>query len=206
MNIIDLPINDITPYARNPRKNDKAVVKVQASIKEFGFQQPIVVDKDNVIIVGHTRWEAAKKLKMKTVPVQVASNLSPEQAKAYRLMDNRSNEEAEWDDEMLRLELEELDGLIDLSLTGFEQDEIDQLDKPQTPTGQEDDLPDVPLTKDVVSREGDIWTLGRHKVICGDSTDPRVYERLMGDELADAIWTDPPYTTGLLSVRSSDSG
>ena len=108
-------------------------------------------------------------------------------------MDNRSNEEAEWDDEMLRLELEELDGLIDLSLTGFEQDEIDQLDKPQTPTGQEDDLPDVPLTKDVVSREGDIWTLGRHKVICGDSTDPRVYERLMGDELADAIWTDPPY-------------
>lgn len=115
----------LIPYARNPRQNDDAVTKVASSIKEFGFQQPIVVDKDLVIIVGHTRLKAAEKLKMKKVPVLIADNLTEAQVKAYRIADNRVHEEAEWDDELLKLELDDLREFgMDLDLTGFDDEEI----------------------------------------------------------------------------------
>ena len=125
MNVQEMPIGDIKPYERNPRKNAAAVDYVANSIKEFGFKQPIVVDADHVIVVGHTRWLAAKKLKLKTVPVLVADDLTPEQAKAYRLADNKTNEFAEWDDDLLDLEMDDLSD-IDMSLFGFELDEDDQ--------------------------------------------------------------------------------
>lgn len=125
MNVQEMPIGDIKPYERNPRKNAAAVDYVANSIKEFGFKQPIVVDADHVIVVGHTRWLAAKKLKMKTVPVLVADDLTPEQTKAYRLADNKTNEFSEWDDDLLDLEMDDLSD-IDMSLFGFELDEDDQ--------------------------------------------------------------------------------
>ena len=119
MNIEYKSIDEITPYINNPRKNKEAVDKVAASIKEFGFQQPIVVDKDNVIIVGHTRLQAAKKLKLKTVPVKVAEDLTEEQARAYRLADNKTNEFSLWDDDLLLPELDSIED-IDMSLFGFD--------------------------------------------------------------------------------------
>ena len=128
MEIKDLPLSDILPYARNPRKNKHATEKVAASIKEFGFRQPIVVDSEMVIVAGHTRFYAAKKLKLKTVPVHIAADLSPANAKAYRIADNRTHEEAEWDEELLGLELGELQEMefSDLALTGFDAAEIEQ--------------------------------------------------------------------------------
>lgn len=128
MEIISMPLDDVIPYARNPRHNTDAVDKVAASIKEFGFRQPIVVDKDMVIVAGHTRYLAAKKLKLAKVPVHVAKDLTPAQAKAYRIADNRTHEEAKWDDELLALELGELDSAseVDVKLTGFDAKEIEQ--------------------------------------------------------------------------------
>jgi len=121
VDVVETLLTDIIPYARNPRVNAQAVAKVAASIKEFSFAQPIVVDEFNVVIVGHTRLLAAQQLKMETVPVYVARNLSPAQAKAYRIMDNRSGEGAEWDFSLLSGELEDLVGLdFDLDLTGFD--------------------------------------------------------------------------------------
>lgn len=130
MNIIEMELKDIIPYARNARNNDEAVSKVAASIKEFGWQQPIVVDKENVIIVGHTRHKAAQLLKLKTAPVVIAENLTDEQVKAYRLADNKVGEIATWDNELLKLEFEELKiNNFDLNLTGFDFSEIDELFK-----------------------------------------------------------------------------
>jgi len=120
-----ITIDKITPYARNPRKNDGAIAKVKASLQEFGFRQPIVVDKDNVVIVGHTRLEAARQLGLKEVPVHIAEGLTKAQVKAYRIADNRTNQEAEWDVDYLRLELNELAvGDYDLALTAFDDDEL----------------------------------------------------------------------------------
>src|ERR1700680_69191 len=123
------PIDRPIPYARNSRKiPERAIDKVAASIQEFGFRQCIVVDKDGVIVVGHTRWLAAKKLGLREVPVHVAENLTPAQVKAYRLMDNRSHQETDWDLELLGPELEELQGLdFDLALTGFDERELEDL-------------------------------------------------------------------------------
>ncbi|MBK7716824.1 MAG: ParB N-terminal domain-containing protein [Gemmatimonadetes bacterium] len=121
-------VEKVVPYARNPRKNGDAVAKVAASIKEFGFRQPIVVDAEGVVIVGHTRLEAARQLGITQVPVHVATGLTPAQVKAYRIADNRTHEEAEWDKALLALEVEELDGLgYDAALTGFEHDELASL-------------------------------------------------------------------------------
>jgi len=132
----DQPITEIIPYARNPRHNEKAVDKVAASIKEFGFRQPIVVDSENVIIAGHTRYLAAQKLKLDTVPTHTAEGLTPQQVKAYRIADNRVSQEAEWDYDMLKLELPEIGELF----TGFDQDEIDEmLYEPDFGPGSEDE-------------------------------------------------------------------
>jgi len=160
-------INEVIPYARNSRKiPERAIDKVAASIKEFGWRQAIVVDKDFIIICGHTRLLAAKKLGLKQVPVHVADNLTPAQVKAYRLMDNRSHEETYWDLELLGPELEELKGLdFDLELAGFDDREIEDLladhDSTTGPT-----VPDVP--EHPVSIPGDLWLCGPHRVYCGD--------------------------------------
>ena len=125
-------IERVIPYARNPRKNAGAVAKVAASIREFGFRQPIVVDATGIVVVGHTRLLAAQQLGLEAVPVHVAENLTPAQAKAYRIMDNRSHEESEWDEELLPLELGELrDEGFDLDLTGFDARELERIFPPK---------------------------------------------------------------------------
>jgi ParB-like chromosome segregation protein Spo0J len=127
-------IDKVIPYARNPRKNDAAVPKVMASLKEYGFRQPIVVDKEGVVIVGHTRLKAAQQLGMNEVPVHIATGLTASQVKAYRIADNRTSEEAEWDQELLGLELSDLrEADFDLNLTGFDGDTIEQALNPDEP-------------------------------------------------------------------------
>ncbi len=185
------PIDRPIPYARNSRKiPQRAIDKVAASIQEFGFRQCIVVDKDGVIIVGHTRWLAAKKLGLREVPVHVAENLTPAQVKAYRLMDNRSHQETDWDLDLLGPELEELKGLdFDLALTGFDPREIDAL--LLAPNDAEDDAP--PLPDNPVTKPADLWLLGPHKLLCGDSTNAEDVARLMNGEKARLFASDPPY-------------
>jgi DNA modification methylase len=190
------PVDKVLPYKRNPRKNDDAVEKVSASIREFGFKQPIVVDKDHVIIVGHTRLLAALRLGMKEVPVLVAGDLSPAQVKAYRLADNRVHEEAEWDEDLLALELGDLSKLgFNLEATGFDADEINallNLEQGGLLAGAEEDaVPETPAKPTTLP--GELITLGKHRVICGDSTDPFLIEKLFSGSKADAVFTDPPY-------------
>lgn len=196
LEVTTVAIDTIIPYARNPRKNDRAVDEVAASIKEYGWRQPIVVDKDNVIVVGHTRYNAAKKLGLKEVPIHTATNLTEQQIKAYRIADNKTSEYAEWDTDLLQLELEEVDGLY----TGFTQEEMDGLfgDEGKKKTDADpDDVPDAPVTP--VSQLGDLWILGDHKVLCGDSTKAETFATLMETEIADMIWTDPPYNVAYTS-------
>lgn len=188
-----IEISRVIPYARNPRRNENAIGKVAASIKEFGFRQPIVVDEEMVIIAGHTRLQAAIQLGLKKVPVHIATGLTQAQLKAYRLADNRTHEDSEWDDELLAIELGELEELgFDLDLTGFEAIELDKLLTDADMGGATDDaVPEIPET--AVTKEGDIWLLGDHKLLCGDSTKAASLKTLMGDELADMVFTDPPY-------------
>ncbi len=193
MNVIDVPVERLIPYARNPRKNAGAIDAVKASIAEFGFRQPIVVDENMVIIVGHTRLAAAKALGLATVPVHIAEGLTPAKARAYRLMDNRSSENAEWDDELLTLEFGDLklEG-YDLDLTGFNEEELARLLADEAENEADPDAtPEVP--KDPVSRPGDLWILGNHRVLCGDATVLTDVEKLMDGHLADMCWQDPPY-------------
>ncbi len=187
------PIDRPVPYARNARKlSGQAVDKVAASLKEFGWQQPLVVDADGVLIVGHTRLMAAKKLGMAEVPVLVAHWLTPAQVKAYRLMDNRSHQETDWDMELLGPEFGDLKALdFDLSLTGFNADEITALDPIPEGLTDEDAVPDTPANP--VTVPGDLWLCGRHRVLCGDSTSIDAVERLMGGQSPNTMITDPPY-------------
>lgn len=196
MKIQMFSVEKIFPYKRNPRRNEDAVEKVAASIKEFGFKVPIVVDKDCVIITGHTRLLAALRLGMKEVPVLVAADLSPAQVKAYRLADNRVHEEADWDEELLALELGDLSKLgFNLDATGFDADEINallNLEQGGLLEGAEEDA--VPATPaKPTAFQGEVVQLGKHRLICGDSTDPFIIEKLFAGAKADAVFTDPPY-------------
>ena len=182
MQIIELNINDLTPYANNPRKNDGAVDKVAASIKEFGFKVPIVIDKDKVVVCGHTRLKAAKKLKFETVPCIVADDLTEDQIKAFRLADNKVSELAEWDFDLLEQELANLE--LDMSMFDFEIKEEEPAEV------VEDEVPEDVETR---CKRGDIWRLGDHRLMCGDSTSIDDVERLMGGQKADMVFTDPPY-------------
>lgn len=189
-------VRRITPYARNPRKNQAAIVKVAASIKEFGFRQPIVVDSDMVIVVGHTRYLAALELGMEKIPVHVAEGLSPAQIKAYRIMDNRSHEDSEWDEELLSLEISDLkDADFDLDLTGFENDEIAEiLAKGIVGTAGLTDPDEVPEPPDeAITQPGDLWVLGDHRLLCGDSGNPGDVDRLLAGAPIHLVNTDPPY-------------
>jgi len=190
------PIQEIIPYARNARQIPVAAIdKVAASIKEFGWRQPIVIDGESVVIAGHTRLLAAQKLGLNAVPVHVATGLTDAQVKAYRLMDNRSHQDATWDDGLLAIELTELNDMaMDLSLTGFEAAEIDDLFAlagGKEGLTDDDAAPEAPERP--VSQAGDLWLCGPHRVLCGDATSSDDLQRLLGDERADLVFTDPPY-------------
>lgn len=179
-------VSDVKPYEKNPRRNDEAVDAVAASIREFGFQQPLVVDKGGVLIVGHTRLKAAKKLGMREVPVVVADNLTPEQVKAYRLADNKTGELAEW--EMGLLE-EELQGLCNFDMEQF------GFGAPVIAWAEEvvEDEYDTPAPEEPKSKLGDIYRLGRHTLMCGDATNAESVQKLCQGGSVDLLLTDPPY-------------
>lgn len=197
MEVIIKDISEIRPYENNPRNNDEAVDAVANSIREFGWQQPIVVDKDGVIIAGHTRYKAAQKLGAKKVPVVVADHLTDEQVRAYRLADNKSAELATWDDQALE---DELDSILDIDMSdfGFDLDLSDDSDKEI----QEDDFdtepPDQPNSK-----LGQVYKLGRHRLMCGDSTKLEDVKKLMGGRMADLLLTDPPYNVSYEGKQKS---
>lgn len=189
MEFVDKKLSEITPYKNNPRNNDEAVGPVAESIKEFGFKVPIVVDKNGEIVNGHTRYKAAKKLGLETVPVIVADDLSDEQIKAFRLADNKVGEIAVWDLDLLN---EELNDILDLDMSAFGFDVLDNLDDLIEDEKDLDDfteaVPDEPKSK-----LGDIYQLGSHKLMCGDSTNEADVKKLMNGEMADLLLTDPPY-------------
>jgi DNA modification methylase len=187
-------ITDIKPYPNNPRINDGAVDTVAGSIKEFGFRQPIVVDSDSVIICGHTRFKAAQKLGLEKVPVHVAKDLSPEQIKAYRIADNKTAELAEWNYDLLPIELADLQSCnYDLGLLGFDQDELAKLLNPELNEGltDPDDIPAPP--DEAITQAGDLWVLGNHRLLCGDSSNPQHLDRLLGGQTIQLVNMDPPY-------------
>jgi DNA modification methylase len=187
-------LSEVKPYESNPRLNDAAVDAVAASIKEFGFRQPIVVDKEGIIIVGHTRFKAALKLGLEKVPVHVATGLTPAQAKAYRLADNQTATMSAWDDDKLPLELMALqEAGFDLDLTGFSADELQRLLQSDSNDGLTDpdavpEPPDEPITK-----PGDLWLLGKHRLLCGDSSKAEDVDRLLDGTAVHLVNTDPPY-------------
>jgi DNA modification methylase len=187
-------LSGIKPYPGNPRVNDNAVDAVAASIREFGFRQPIVVDADGVIICGHTRWKAAQKLGLEKVPVHVAKDLTPEQIKAYRIADNQTASLAEWDYDLLPIELADLQSCnFDLGLLGFDQDELAKLLDPDLKAGL-CDPDDVPAPPDAATTQpGDLWILGDHRLFCGDSSKPADVDRLLDGAVIHLVNTDPPY-------------
>ena len=201
-------VADLIPYARNSRTHsDEQVSQIAASIKEFGFLNPVIVDGENGIIAGHGRVMAAKKLGMAEVPAVEASHLTDAQRRAYIIADNKLALNAGWDDEMLRVEFAELTDLgFDLDLTGFSLDEIDALQIEEIPPGltDEDAVPEVPVQP--VTVEGDVWLLGRHRLMCGDSTSIDAVDRLMDGQKADMVFTDPPYGMHLDTDFSSMDG
>ena len=187
-------LDRIKPYENNPRINDNAVDAVIHSINEFGWRQPIVVDGDGVIIVGHTRYKAAKKLGLAEVPVHIATDLAPEAVKAYRIADNRTAENAEWDFDLLPIEIGELHQAgFDCELLGFNADELARLLDPGVGQGLTDP-DDVPLPPDdAITQPGDLWILGNHRLLCGDSSSPSDLDRLLGGNKIHLCNTDPPY-------------
>lgn len=191
-----LETKGLIPYAKNSRTHSEAqVAQIAGSIKEFGFNNPVLIDEDNGIIAGHGRVMAAQKLGLQAVPCIRLAHLSDTQRKAYVIADNRLALNAGWDDQMLTLELQELDGEdFDLSLLGFEADELNALLNPIKETEgltDEDAVPDVP--EEPKTKPGDIYQLGRHRLMCGDSTSIDAVEKLMDGQLADILITDPPY-------------
>jgi len=188
--------SEVKPYEQNPRINDQAVDAVAASIREFGFRQAIVVDEAGVIIVGHTRWKAAQKLGLEKVPVHVAKDLTPEKIRAYRIADNKLAELAEWNMDLLPLELKDLQGMdFDLDLLGFGSEELEKIlgagvsgnDGLTDP----DAVPEPP--DDPITQRGDIWVLGNHRLMCGDSSKPEDLDTLLNGCTISLCNTDPPY-------------
>lgn len=188
MKIQDLDIKSIKAYSKNPRKNDAAVDAVAASIREFGWKQPLVIDPTTMeIVAGHTRYKAAKKLGCKTVPCVMADDLTAEQIKAYRLADNKTAELAEWDFDLLGDELGDIED-IDMTEFGFDLSAISDDDEVT-----EDQVPELDEENETIVKTGDIWQLGEHRLMCGDSTDKATVEKLMNGEKADMVLSDPPY-------------
>ncbi|PPD31327.1 MAG: DNA methylase N-4 [Hyphomicrobium sp.] len=198
--IEQLPLSALRPYARNARTHSpKQIAQIAASIREFGFNNPVLIDRDGEIIAGHGRVEAAKKLGLDTVPCVRLEHLTEAQKRAYILADNRLAEKAGWDREILAIELQHLTAIdvdFDVTLTGFEMAEVDLLlgagQVAETKADPADAVPEVAAGPSV-TRTGDIWQIGRHRLICGDALAPETYARLLAGEKAQMIFTDPPY-------------
>ena len=188
---------EVKPYPRNPKSHsDKQVHQIVQSIKEFRFTNPLLIDENNELIAGHGRLLAANQLQLEKVPVIVLSHLSDAQKRAYRIADNKLTENGKWDVDLLTIELKELDNLdlsFDLDITGFDNQEIDLLFNP--PPEPDNRLNNIPFIEEseIVSKQGDIWQLGNHRIICGDSLKKDTFEQLLGSKRADMIFTDPPY-------------
>lgn len=187
LNLIQMNIDDLVLYENNPRNNDGAVDAVAASINSFGFKVPIIIDKNNVVVCGHTRVKASKKLGMTEVPCIVADDLNEEQIKAFRLADNKVSELAEWNMDKLAEELKQID--MDMLQFGFEDLESSlERDVLEDEFDEEEELPVNPYSK-----KGDVFILGKHRLMCGDSTIKEDVDKLTDGKLADMIFTDPPY-------------
>lgn len=187
-------IQTIQPFEKNPRINDPAVEAVANSLRTYGFRQPIVVDKDGVIVCGHTRWKAARSLSIAKVPVHVAKDLTPEQIRAYRIADNKTAELSEWDMDLLTVELGELRELnIDIASLGFDEDDLAKIFSGDMKVGNvdPDSIPSAP--DEATTRPGDLWILGAHRLLCGDSASPVDLDRLLDGQSIHLVNTDPPY-------------
>lgn len=195
LQVVYKPVADLIPYANNSRTHsDEQVTQVASSIKEFGFTNPVLIDEQSGIIAGHGRLMAAKKLGLEQVPTITLVGLTEAQRKAYVIADNKLALNSGWDNELLSLEIEQLKGLdFDIDLLGFDEDELADLlpEIEVLPDGDEDEVPEPP--EEPVSRLGDIWQLGNHRLMCGDSTSIDAVEKLMDGNLADLLHTDPPY-------------
>jgi len=194
MKIVLRNIDEIRPYENNPRLNDQAVDAVAASLRQFGFRQPIVIDEAGVIIVGHTRWKAAQKLELEKVPVHVATDLSSAQIKAYRIADNQTATLAEWNYDLLPIELGDLQEMqFDIDLLGFDADQLAALLDPGLKDGltDPDEIPEPPDA--AVTQPGDLWLLGEHRLLCGDSGSAEDVDRLLDGATIQLVNTDPPY-------------
>lgn len=196
--IVMLPVSEVRPYEKNPRKNAEAVKYVRASIEKFGFKQPIVIDSNRVIISGHTRLEAAKSLGMAEVPCIVADDLTEAQAKALRLADNKVAEFSEWEMNLLGGELGELAEISDIDMGdfGFDMGDFDFDLSEEDETKAEVTEDEIPEKVKPVCKRGEVWQLGEHRLMCGDSTDPECFAKLMNGERADIAFTSPPYNAG----------
>ena len=193
MKLVD--INKLVPYINNARTHSpEQIAKLRASLREFGFINPVIIDKDYSIIAGHGRVAAAKEEGIDKVPCVLADHLTPAQKKAYILADNRMAMDAGWDEELLRVEIEALQAEdFDVLLTGFDDDELSKLFDDGAEVKEDDFDVDAELEKPAFSKQEDIWTLGRHRLIVGDSTKPETYEKLTDGKKANLIITDPPY-------------
>lgn len=185
------PITRLIPYARNPRRNDAAVDRMCSSIREFGFKVPCLVRSDGEVVDGHLRLKAAQKLGLAEVPVILCDEWTPQQVKAFRIMVNRSVTWADWDEELLALELQELQTLdFDLGFTGFDGREIDAL-LAMPDEEKANEAPPRPAV--AVTKPGDLWILGKHRVLCGDATNAEAVKTLLGQSAPRLMITDPPY-------------
>ena len=201
-------VTDLTPYARNSRTHsDEQVAQVAASIKEFGWTNPILIDENNGIIAGHGRLQAAQRLGESNVPTIVLTGLTDAQKRAYVIADNKLALNAGWDNDMLAVEIADLiEEGFDLDLTGFDGDEIDKLladGKKIDGLTDDDDVPDV--QDETVSKLGDVWSLGRHTLVCGDSCSTEVLDKLMAGRKADMVFTDPPWNVNYGAVDKGNA-
>lgn len=193
LHIEQWPVERLRPYERNPRKNDHVVNRMVDALRQFGFRVPLLARSDGELIDGHLRYKAALAMGLESVPVIPADDMSEAQIRAFRILINRSATWAEWDEELLLQELRALQlADVDLSVTGFDQRELDEMLMEMGAEGKDpDEVPPAPA--DPVVRDGDIWILGRHRLMCGDSRSQADCRRLLGEAQLDMIWTDPPY-------------
>ena len=187
LSIINRKVEDLKPYINNPRKNDGAVDTVKTSIKEFGFINPIVLDKNDTIIVGHTRLKAALKLGYTEVPTIKVEDLTPEQVKAFRIMDNKSGEKAEWDWSLLKEELYDLEDTDSFDYTGLDNKEITEVWEMEEDVETFEDNFEPPREAKYKITHGEIWSLGEHRLMCGDATSEKEVGTLMNGVKADMI-------------------
>lgn len=190
-----VPIEKLVPYVNNARTHSpEQINKLRSSLREFGFINPVIIDRDFGVIAGHGRILAAKEEGITEVPCVFADHLTEAQKKAYIIADNRMAMDAGWDEELLRVEIEALQAeAFDLSLTGFDEKELSDLFKDDADVQEDDFDVDAELEKPTFSKSGDVWTLGRHRLVCGDSTKAETFDTLMQGRKANLVVTDPPY-------------